>query len=134
MLDEAAGEGGAAEQHRVLPAEAAPVELGEVIAHDHRRLHEQSAHADGVRAVGLGRLDDRVDGLLDAEVHDPVPVVRDDDVDEVLADVVDVAPDRGEHEGALVDAADGVHVRLEVGDSPLHRLGRGEDEGQLHAA
>ena len=41
------------------------------------------------------------DRLLDAEVDDGVAVVGQDDVDEVLADVVDVALDGGEHDGAL---------------------------------
>ena len=36
---------------------------------------------------------------------------------------------------ALVDAAVGLlHVRLEVGDRGLHRLGRLQHEGQLHLA
>ena len=41
------------------------------------------------------------DRLLDAEVDDRVAVVGQDDVDEVLADVVDVALDRGQHDRAL---------------------------------
>ena len=39
----------------------------------------------------VGGLEDRADRLLDAEIDDPVAVVGEDDVDEVLADVVDVA-------------------------------------------
>ncbi len=43
-----------------------------------------------------------VERLLDAEVDHPVAVVGQDDVDQVLADVVDVALDRGEHDRALL--------------------------------
>ena len=46
-------------------------------------------------------VEDRRDRLLDAEVDHGVAVVGQDDVDEVLADVVDVALDRGQHDRAL---------------------------------
>ena len=46
-------------------------------------------------------LEDRRDRLLDAEVDHRVAVVGQDDVDEVLADVVHVALDRGQHDRAL---------------------------------
>ena len=49
----------------------------------------------------IGGLDDRRDRLLDAEVDDVVAVVGQDDVDQVLADVVHVALDRGQHDRAL---------------------------------
>ena len=100
-LDVAAGERGAAEQHRASSASPSVVQLLEVVAHDQRRLHEQAAHAErvGVDLLDLGH--HLADRHLDAEVVDLVAVVRADDVDEVLADVVDVALDRGEHELAL---------------------------------
>ena len=64
---------------------------------------------------------------------DLVAVVRGDDVDEVLADVVDVALHRADDELALRRrAVDAVHVRLEVGDRRLHRLRRLQHERQLH--
>jgi hypothetical protein len=50
--------------------------------------------------------------LLDTDVHDAVAVVREDDVDEVLADVVDVAGDRREQDRALLGALDPLHHRL----------------------
>ena len=49
----------------------------------------------------LGGRQDRRDRLLDAQVDHGVAVVGEDDVDEVLADVVHVALDRGEHDRAL---------------------------------
>ena len=84
--------------------------------------------------VLLGGLQDRGDRLLDAEVDDLVAVVGQDDVDEVLADVVDVALDRGQHDGALALVVDLLHVRLEVGHRGLHHLGRLQHERQLHLA
>ena len=81
-----------------------------------------------------GGIEDRADRLLDAEIDNPVAVVGQDDVDEVLADVVDVAAHRGEHDGASLLALDPLHEGFEVADRRLHRLGRLEDEGQLHLA
>ena len=49
----------------------------------------------------LGGVDDRGDRLLDADVDHVVAVVGQDDVDQVLADVVHVALDRGQHDRAL---------------------------------
>ena len=107
----------------------------EVLLHDDRRLHEQPGHADDVGAVLLGGLEDRGDRLLDAEVDDRVAVVGQDDVDEVLADVVDVALDGGQDDLALaLLALDLLHVRLEVGDGGLHDLGALQHERQLHLA
>ena len=79
-------------------------------------LHQQAGEADGVGVHFLGLGDDVVDGLLDAEVVDGVAVVGEDDVDEVLADVVDVALDGREDDLALGLAVDLFHVRFEVGD------------------
>ena len=83
----------------------------------------------------LGGVEDRVDGLLDAEVDDRVAVVGQDDVDEVLADVVHVALDGRQHDLALAGGAlDLLHVRLEVGDRRLHDLRALQHERQLHLA
>ena len=116
--------------------DAADVHLLEVLAHDDRRLHEQPRHADRVDAVLLRSREDLVDGLLDAEVHDLVPVVAQDDVDEVLADVVHVAlHGRDEHlalRGRRRAAGRG-DVRLEVRDRRLHRLRGLQHERELHA-
>ena len=62
------------------------------------RLDQQPGHADDVGLVLLGGVEDRRDRLLDAEVDDRVAVVGQDDVDQVLADVVHVALDRGQHD------------------------------------
>ena len=71
---------------------------------------------------------------LDPEVVDLVAVVGEDDVDEVLADVVDVALHGPEDDPAPAARLGPLHVRLEMGDGGLHRLGRAEHERQLHLA
>ena len=65
---------------------------------------------------------------------DLVAVVREDDVDEVLADIVDVAFHGREHDDTAPAGFAPFHVRLEVSDGGLHRLGRLEDERKLHLA
>ena len=123
-LDVAAGQGRAAEQHRQLAREPPLVQLLEVLAHDEGRLHEQAAHAERVGLVLLDGREHLGDPDLDAEVDHLVAVVGEDDVDQVLADVVDVALHRGQHDGPLAALVGPLHVRLEVGDGRLHRLGR----------
>ena len=133
-LDVGAGQGRAAQQHRDVVGQAAAVELLEVVAHDERALDQQPAHADGV-GLDLGRLLDHLgDADLDAEVVHLVAVVGQDDVDQVLADVVHVALDRGQHDAALAARLVLLHVGLEVGHRRLHGLGRLQHEGQLHLA
>jgi hypothetical protein len=104
----------------------------EVLLHDDRALDQQAAHADGIRGVRIGRLDDGADRLLDPDVGNLVAVVGQDDVHQVLADVVDVPLDGGQHDGALASLVCLLHVGLEVGHRGLHHLGAGQDEGQLH--
>jgi len=82
--------------------------------------------------VRLGGVEDRVDRLLDADVDDLVAVVGQDDVNEVLADVVHVALDRGQHDAALAAGVGLLHVWFEVGHGRLHDLGGLEHEGKLH--
>ncbi len=132
VLDIGAGQRGPAQQHR--DAQALAAHLLQVLAHDHGRLDQQARHADGVGPVLRRRVQDRGQRLLDAEIDHPVAVVGQDDVDQVLADVVHVALDRGEHDRALLLALDPLHHRLEIGHGLLHGLGRLQHEGQLHLA
>ena len=70
----------------------------------------------------------------DSEVDDLVPVAAEDDADDVLADVVDVALHGGEHDpgGGRPARLLGLHVGLEVRDRPLHRPGALHDLRQEH--
>ena len=104
------------------------------VLHLERGLHQQAAQADGVRLVFHGGFDDHVAGLLDAQVDDLVAVVRENDVDQVLADVVDVALYGGEHDGGFLRAGLLLHLGFEVGDGLLHHAGGIEHRRQLHLA
>ena len=130
-FDVGAGERGAAEQHRRV-GEPALVQRLEVLAHDDGALHQQPAHADRVGVHLFGLLEERRQRRLDADVVDLVAVVGEDDVDEVLADVVDVALHGADHERALAAGVGLLHVRLEVRHRRLHRLRALQHEGQLH--
>src|SRR3954469_12773770 len=92
------------------------VELLDAHRHLLRRRDEQRAQADRRRVVLLGRLEDRLDRDLLAQVDDRVAVVREDRVDERLADVVHVAEDRREDDRALRVALELVEVLLELRD------------------
>ncbi len=109
-------------------------QLVQVVLHDQRALHEQTAHPDGVRLVLLVGADQLGDPDLDAQVVDGVAVVPEDDVDQVLADVVDVPGHRGDDDRPPVGGVGPLHQRLEMRHGLLHRLGRLEHEGQLHLA
>ena len=132
-FDIASREGCSAEDHRPV-RQVTAVQFLQVLAHHDGRLHEQPGQADRIDLLALGRLDDRGDRLLDAEVEHRVAVVRQDDVDEVLADVVHVALHRRKDHLALASALDFLHVRLEVRDRCLHRLRGLQHERQLHLA
>ena len=110
------------------------VQLLQVFAHDDGALDEQPGKADRVRAHLVRLVDNRLDRLLDADVVGGVAVVREDDIDKVLADVVDIPAHGGKDNAALAGAVGLLHVRLQVGDRGLHRLRALEDEGELHLA
>ena len=80
--------------------------------------------------VLLGRLEDRPDRHLLAEVDDRVAVVREDRVDQRLADVVHVAEHGGQDDRALRVALDAIEVVLEPRDRALHDLGALQHERQ----
>ena len=98
-FDVSSGQRRASENHR--DRDSPLVHDLEVFFHDQRRFHQQPAHADGVRPMFLGGMQHGLDRALDAEVDHPVPVVGEDDVDEVLADVMDVSLDRREDHRTL---------------------------------
>ncbi len=123
---------GAAADHREL--QLLMMQVLHHVLHLQRRLHQQAAEPDGVGLLLDGRFDDRVRRLLDAEIHHAIAVVGEDDVDQVLADVVDVALHRREHDGRLLAALLLLHLRLEIGDRGLHHAGRVEHRRQLHLA
>ena len=123
-------ERGAADQDRTIDARGLQV----LRRRDHhlRRLHQQARQPDGVGAVLAERLDQFLGRNLDAEIDDAVAVVAENDLDQVLADVVNVALDGRENNLALGRALGLLHVRFEVRDRGLHRLGRLQNFGDDH--
>ena len=130
LFDITARQRRAAQHDRDL--EALARHLFEILAHHHGRFDEQARHADGIGLVLLGGLEDRRDRLLDAEIDDLVAVVGEDDIDKILADIVNIALHRREHDRAALMAFGLLHEGLEIGDGSLHRLGRLQHERQLH--
>ena len=61
---------------------------------------------------------------LDAEVHHSIPVVAQNDLDQVLADIMDVALYRGQNDLAPRRTLALLHELLEMIDGSLHRLCR----------
>ena len=72
----------------------------------------------------LVRIKNRIDRLLDAQIDDAIAIVRQDDVHEIFADVVDVALHGGEHHRALCGRATlFFHERFKEAHRSLHRFG-----------
>jgi hypothetical protein len=101
LFDVGPSERSPAEEDRVRGSNAPPIQFLEVLLHHNGGLDQQPRHADGISVMLFGRLDDRGDRLLDSQIHHGVAVIGEDDVDQVLADVVHITLDRGEHDCAL---------------------------------
>jgi len=80
----------AADQERQL--DAAPLHLAGDVDHLIERRCDQARQPDDVDLLALRRVEDRLGRDHDAEIDDVVVVAAEDDTDDVLADVVDVAP------------------------------------------
>ncbi len=89
-----------------------------------RALHQQSREADGVGMVLPPGLNQRVRRNLDTQIDDVVAVVRKNDLHQILADVMHVALDRGQHDLAARRRVGLLHELLQVPDSRLHGFGR----------
>ena len=125
-----AGESCPAADHRELQLLALKI-LNHVL-HLERGLHQEAAQADRVRLMLLCRANNRVAWLFDPEVDDLESVVRQDDVDQVLANVVHVALHGREYDRALLRAGFLLHLGLEISDGLLHDSGGVEHRRQLH--
>ena len=89
----------AADQQRQV--ELAPLHLLRDVDHLVERRRDQAGEADDVAALLDRGVEDRVGRHHHAEVDHLVVVAAEHDADDVLADVVDVALDGGEHDLAL---------------------------------
>src|SRR2546422_341 len=70
--------------------------------------------------------------LLDPEVHHTKTIVRQNDVDQILADVVDVAFHSRQNDGRFLRSCFLLHLRFEISDRLLHHTGCVEHRRQLH--
>ena len=99
----------------------------QIAGRDHhllRALHQQPGEADGIRLVLAVRLDQLIRRHLDAQIDHVVAVVAENDLDQVLADIVDVALHGGEHDLAARRGVGLLHELFEMVDGGLHRFGR----------
>ena len=118
-------------------AQAAPLELLADVRHLVERRRDEAAQADALRSPGDGFVDDALRLDHDAQVADLVSVAGHHHRDDVLADVVDVALDRGdEHPSGTVRRRGG--ALLDVGGEgrhgALHHARRLDDLRQEHLA
>ena len=94
-----AARGRAADQERHV--EAFALHLGGDMAHFVERRRDQAGQPDDVGLLGDRGLQDLVRRHHHAEIDHVVIVALEHDADDVLADVVDVALDGGEHDLAV---------------------------------
>ena len=135
---DAAGGGPADHQRQV---EALALHLGRHVAHLVERRRDQPGQSDDVDPLLPRRLEDAVGRHHHAEVDHLVVVALEDDADDVLADVVDVALHRGEQDAAGKAGLAGavlalllLHERHQVGDRLLHHPRRLHHLRQEHLA
>ena len=112
--------------------ELLPLQILDHILHLQRRFHQQPAQPDGIGFVFLCGLDNRVRRLLDPEVHHTKTIVRQNDVDQILADVVDVAFHSRQNDGRFLRSCFLLHLRFEISDRLLHYSCRIEHRRELH--
>ena len=93
------------------------------------RFHQQTRKADNIGLVFLVGFDQVLGWDFDAQVYDLVSVVAQDDLNQVLADVVHVALNRGQHHLSLDGGLRLLHVGLQMADRELHGLGGLQDLG-----
>ncbi len=87
------------------------------------RFDQQSGKAESVRLMRFVGFDQLFGRNLDAEIDYTIAVVGQNNIDQVLADIVNVALDCREHDRALAEAIGLLHVRFEMGNGGLHRFG-----------
>src|SRR5947199_652055 len=88
-IDVATIESSAAKNNRHIDAPL--VHQLKVIAHDKSRFDKQAAHPDGIGFCFFPGAKYVVDRLLDAEIYDLVAVVCQDNINQVFADIVNIA-------------------------------------------
>ena len=119
--------------------ESFALHFGSDVAHFVERGRDQAGEADDVGALGDGGVEDLVRRRHHAEVDDVVIVALKHDADDVLADIVHIALDGGEHDLAVRRGVAAavlllIHVGHEIGDGLFHHPRRLHHLGQKHPA
>ena len=126
---------GSADEERQV--EALALHLRGHVHHFVERRSDQSGQTNDIDPVGARFGEDFFAGHHHADVDDFVAVAGQNDADDVLADVVDIAFDRG-HEDFSLGAGVGIgralalHVRGEPGDRLFHHAGAFHDLRKEH--
>ena len=115
------GERGATNEQRQLDSGIAQVTGGG--HHLLRAFHEQAGKTDGVGRMFVASANQFLGRNFDSEIHDLVAVVRENDLDKILADVVDVALNRGENNASARGRSRFLHEVLEMTHGFLHGFG-----------
>ena len=90
-MDETRREGSTAKDD--WHADANVIKGLEIILHERGGFHQQSAHGDAIGPMLLLGLYNRVDTLLDAQIDNLIAIVRQNDIDKIFADVVNITLD-----------------------------------------
>ena len=136
-LDRGMGLGGGGAADHQGQGEALALHLLGDMDHLVQRRGDQAGQADDVALLGDGGLQDLFRRDHDAQVDDVIAVAAQHHADDVLADVVDVALDRG-HEDLALGFGLVAFLRLDERDQVRHRLlhhpGGLDHLGQEHLA
>ena len=133
--------GCAADEQRQLELQA--LHLAGDVHHFVERGRDEAAEPDQVGLLGFGAFEDLLRRDHDAHVDHFVVIAGEHDADDVLADVVDVALHRGEHDLSLgfhfLTGRDHrcllrFHERSQPGDRLFHHACRLHDLGKKHFA
>ena len=119
---------GPADQHR--NAQPAPVQLFDNQRHLPAGRDQQRGEANRVCLLLDRRIDDAVNRDLLAQVEHRITIVAENRLHQILADVMHVAKDGGEHHLPPRIAVGLLHELLEIADRFLHHLRALQHEGQ----
>ena len=110
------------------------IHFSQIFFHHRHALHKQSAHSDRICTRGSPRIQDLRETLLDANIVHFIAIIRKNDVNKILADVVHITSDSRKHNcgfGFRIHS-NALHMRLEKCDRFLHHRRALQHEWQLH--
>src|SRR5208283_2199632 len=99
----------------------------QIVRGDHhllRAFYQQAGKSDGVRMMRLERLDQILRWNLDAKIYNVEAIILQDDFDQVLANVMDVALHRCENHFSTLGGVRLLHELFEMVDRSFHRFRR----------